>query len=369
MIKRILLVITFVLLLGQVFGISSYAEDYSQISEFEKYIPKEALELLPDGIFEYGGAANKLSPSYFFKLISDVFKKVAGNAVIDLGALVGLIIISSLMHNISQASRVGGLDGGFSTVSGLCVCISVFSGLIKLFEMTQTYLKTLSTFATAVTPAVTALYVIGGNITAGAVGRTGLLLSITLLENINTRVLYPMLQISLVLSLARACSPKLRINTLSGFLKGVLGTGLGIMVAALSAIMTFQSTLAGAADSLSARAVKFAVSSFIPIVGGAVSEAVRTVSASISYIRTTVGGIGVAVIVIIALPPFVSLTLARISLAISASLADLLGCERECGVIKEAGGLVNYLIALVSLMAVLFIYSMTVLAHCASSYT
>ncbi len=366
--KKILLSLVLLLFLGQAFGISSYAEEFSEISELEKYIPKEALEKLPEGIFEYGGAANKLSAGYFLRLIVDTLKGATGSATIELGALAALVVIASLMHNMTQSSRIGGLDSGFSAVSGLCVCVSVFGGLTKLFEMTEGYLKALSSFANAITPAVAALYIAGGNITAGAVSRTGLLLGITLLENINARVLFPVLQISLAFALARAVSPKLRLGTLSGFIKGVLGVGIGITVAAISAIVAFQNTLAGAADSLAARAVKFAAASFIPIVGGAVSEAVRTVSGSISYLRTTVGGIGIAVILIIALPPFVSLMITRINLALAASLADLLGCERECAVIKEAGGLVNYLIALVSLMAVLFIYSMTVLAHCASSY-
>ncbi len=366
--RKILFILVLFSFLGQAFGISSYAEEIPEIGEFEKYIPNEALERLPDGLFEHGGAANKLSPSYFFGLLIDTLKEATGSAVIELGVLAALVVIASLMHNMSQSSKVSGLDSGFSAVSGLCVCVSVFGGLTRLFEMTEGYLGTLSSFANAITPAVTALYIAGGNITAGAVSRTGLLLGITLLENINARILYPVLQISLALALARAVSPKLRLGTLSGFIKGVLGVGIGITVAAISAIVAFQNTLAGAADSLAARAVRFAAASFIPIVGGAVSEAVRTVSGSISYLRTTVGGIGIAVIVIIALPPFVSLMITRINLSLAASLADLLGCERECTVIKEAGGLVNYLIALVSLMAVLFIYSMTVLAHCASSY-
>ncbi|MBQ7821942.1 MAG: hypothetical protein IJ391_06655, partial [Clostridia bacterium] len=139
-------------------------------------------------------------------------------------------------------------------------------------------------------------------------------------------------------------------------------------VTAISAIMTFQHTLASAADTLGARAVRFAASSFIPIVGSAVSEAVRTVSGSISYIRSAAGGICIVVIIIITLPTFVSLMLTRINLALSASLADMLGCERETKMLKEASSLINFLIAFVSLSAVMFIYLLTLLVRCASSY-
>jgi stage III sporulation protein AE len=95
---------------------------------------------------------------------------------------------------------------------------------------------------------------------------------------------------------------------------------------------------------------------------------VRTVAGSVGYIRSSVGGIGIVVVILITLPVFVSLMLVRINIAVGASFSDMLGCERETQVLKQASSLVNILIALVALSAFMFVYFLTLLLKCSSAY-
>lgn len=372
--KRIIFILLAALMLciqTSASAVDAGADSSFSIGEFEEYIPEEARGSLPDELFEadtVSDTASVFSFSYFFGLVRDAFTGAIGDNVIGLASLAGIVIVSSVFHSLAGASKSGELGNAFSSVSGLCVCVYVFASVSLMFKQVSVYLNSLASFASAVTPFITIAYAAGGNVGTATVSSTGLLVCITVIENVAAYALYPLLKTSAVLTIASSASPKLRIGTLSGFLRGVLMLLISLTVAAISAIMTFQHTLATAADSLGARAVRFAASSFIPIVGSAISEAVRTVSSSISYLRSTAGSIGIVVIVIITLPTFISLMLSRINLALSASLADMLGCERECKALKEAGGLINFLIALVSLMAVMFIYSLTLLVRCASSY-
>lgn len=370
--KRMVFILLAALLLCiQTSAMDADADSSFSIGELEKHIPEDARDSLPDELFDadtVSDTASAFSFSYFWGLVKDAFAGALGGNVIGLASLAGIVIVSSVFHSLAGTSKSVELANAFSSVSALCVCVYVFASVSLLFKKVAVYLSSLASFASAVTPFITIAYAAGGNVGAAAVSSTGLLVCITVIENITAYALYPLLKTSAVLTIASSASPKLRIGTLSGFLRGVLMLLISLTVAAISAIMTFQHTLATAADSLGARAVRFAASSFIPIVGSAISEAVRTVSSSISYLRSTAGSIGIVVIIIITLPTFISLMLSRINLALSASLADMLGCERECKALKEAGGLINFLIALVSLMAVMFIYSLTLLVRCASSY-
>lgn len=341
----------------------------ADIGEMKEYIPESTAESLPDGIFDGTTEVDKAFDfNYFVDLIKNVFENELADSVISVSSLLGLVIASSLFHKLADVTKSGEFKNVFSAVSGLCVCICVFGGIVKLFERTSAYLTGLSAFATAITPFVTMVYAVGGNIGTAAVNETGFMVAVTVIEYIIAYVLYPVLSVSAVLTIASSATPKLRLGSLSGFVRGVLMLFIGFTVAAVSAVMTFQTSLSSAADTLGVRAVKFAASSFIPVVGSAVSEAVRTVSGSIGYIRTSVGFIGVASILIIALPVFVNLMITRIGLAVSASVADLLGCDREVKILKESGGLVNFLIALVSLSAIMFIYILTLLAKCSAAY-
>lgn len=363
------LIFLFTLCLFCFLTLPSFANESADIDleKMRELIPKEALEKLPDDLFSGTVNTSTFSFSYFISLLRDILSSLGADFTTSLSSTVSLVIIASLFHFLAQTQK-GGLCESFSGISSLCISIYVFTSISLLFKSVRTYLATISSFSNAMTPFITIAYTLGGNVSSTAVSTTGLMLCITFIESINAYMLYPILKISSILTIATATSPKLRIGSLSKFIRGFLLLAIGLTVAAISAIMTFQHTLSSAADSLTARTVRFAASNFIPIVGSAISDAVRTVGSSVSYIRTTVGGVGIAVIVVLTLPVFLSLMLSRINLAISASLADMLMCEREKNALKEAGGLVNFLIALVSLTAVMFVYYLTLLIRCTSAF-
>ena len=54
---------------------------------------------------------------------------------------------------------------------------------------------------------------------------------------------------------------------------------LGFCMTLFTGLLTVHSLVTASADSAASRAVKFAVSSFVPVVGGALGEALRTVGA------------------------------------------------------------------------------------------
>ncbi len=357
-----------IMLFSGIFSYTVFGQG-EEMSEFLEVIPEEVAKALPDEVFDDDMQASKgFGFDYFWGLVKNTFKGELGQAVLNVSTLLVIVIISSLFHKLAEATKNDESKSIFQTVSALVLALYVFTGVIKLFERTALYLKSLTSFATAATPIVTMIYALGGNVGSAAVSESGLMVALTLIEYICSNVLYPVLALCALLTIASNAAPKLRFASLSGFVRGIFMLLIALTVTAISTIMAFQTSLASAADTLTAKAVKFAASSFIPVVGSAVSEAVRTVSASIMYIRTSVGLVGIASVVIITLPLFINLMITRITLAVCASVSDMLGCERECKVLKESGGLVNFLIALVSLSALMFIYILTLLARCASAY-
>ena len=108
-------------------------------------------------------------------------------------------------------------------------------------------------------------------------------------------ILVPFLSAVLAVTLVSAINPSLDLGSLAESVKKA-----GHMVAwhcddSFTGLLSIQSFAGAAADNLSARAVKFAASSFIPVIGGSVSEAYSAVKGSIGVIRTSVGVIGVII--------------------------------------------------------------------------
>ena len=79
------------------------------------------------------------------------------------------------------------------------------------------------------------------------------------------------------MTLVSAINPSLDLGSLAESVKKLVIWVLGIVMTLFTGLLSIQSFAGAAADNLSARAVKFAASSFIPVIGGSVSEAYSAV--------------------------------------------------------------------------------------------
>ena len=105
------------------------------------------------------------------------------------------------------------------------------------------------------------------------------------------------------------------------------------------------------------KTVRFALGSYIPIVGGTVSEALSTVSAGLSHVRSITGTAGVIILLLTVLPTVLSLMLSRLSLTLCRSIAETLGCDRAAGIIGDADSVLSIFLALCAMTAVFFIFA------------
>jgi stage III sporulation protein AE len=147
-----------------------------------------------------------------------------------------------------------------------------------------------------------------------------------------------------------------RTYTLSiSFLMGIFGFVLGT-----------QSLLAKASDTLALRTARFAAGSFLPLVGGSVSEALRTVAGSVEYLRASVGTGAILVLFFAFLPTFLSVLLTRITFLLGGAVANMLSCEAEGKLLAELSSVYGYFLAIISVLFVALIFSLTLFAQCAA---
>jgi stage III sporulation protein AE len=207
----------------------------------------------------------------------------------------------------------------------------------------------------------------GGNVGAAVASSGGLAIYMTVLEQLVSRSIIPFCGVCMALALVHTLDPSLRTGMLSSTVKKNYTTALAFLMMLLLAMLASQTTLAAKSDTLAMKSVKFAAGSLIPVVGGSVSELLRTVSAGVGYLRGTVGICGTLLLVLTLLPTLVELLLLRAVWQISASVADLLGCEGEKKLLEEFSSLLGYLIAAVSICSSVLLLALTLLTHCASA--
>lgn len=346
-------------------------EEYRELLEA---IPEDIRAYLPEEFFDTDGntlVEGVKQLSSFSYLASTVLQLVGlhlGDCLSLLIRLVGILLLSAVSAAIRDAIPSQTISQTFSFCSALSILAALLTGSYSCIRTTVRYLQVLGGLTAAGIPLLATLYATGGNVTTAASSAAGLTIYLTLTEEVVGKTVVPFAGICLALAAMEALDSNLRLRTLAATLKKQYTTMLAFLMTLLLAMLGAQTVLGTRADTLAMRSAKFAAGSLIPVVGGSVSELLRTVSASVGYLRGAIGISGILLLLITLLPTLIELLLYRAVWQLGASVADLVGCSAEKKLLEEVASLCGYLAAAVSICSSVFLLALTLLTHCASAF-
>jgi len=320
-------------------------------------IPAEAARLLPDEALT-GEGLSGMDHGFFAGLAAELLLGAMEGLLRNFALIVGILLLSAVFSLLRQSMLGSELSGAGTLAGSLCLTVSLYGILSGLWADGFAALEQLKGFMTAMLPVMSSLYAAGGHLSTAAVTQTSLMAALTMLEQGITGWLLPLFRICFAFTLT-GCVGGLNLNGVAGFIRQTFSAVLGFLMALFSLVLAYQNRIAVGADNVASRSIRFAASSFIPLVGGSVSEAVRTVAGSIKAIRSSVGWVAILVIALLLLPIIIRIYGAKIMLWAASCAARLLGCDREAGLLDEMAGLLNMLLAMIFAVSVLFLLSLT----------
>lgn len=346
-----------------------YGEVAEQYEQMLDGISPELAEQLPDGLFSedlqeiYGAAEQMTSFDYVWGRVIDYVSGGLDDAARLLVSLMGLLVLCALMKTVKSFLRSPSLASalGFCT-TGASVTAIIALQYGRLGCVTE-YLGALNLFATSTIPLMGVLYAMGGNVAGAAVSNSSMMLFLAVCENVCNRTVIPVTSLCICLAVAAALSPTVDMKGIAGAVKKGFSMLLGFVMTLLLAMLSAQSTLAAASDNMAARTAKYMAGSFIPVVGGAVGDTLKTVAAGIRFIRSSAGVAGIVIIILMLLPPLISVAVTRLVFMLSSTAARLLGCSDEAGLLGELTSIYGYLMAVICACSVMFIFALTLMAH------
>lgn len=125
-------------------------------------------------------------------------------------------------------------------------------------------------------------------------------------------------------------------------------------------VLSIQTVVNSAADSVTIRATKFILGTSVPVVGGALSESVSTITASMGLLRSSIGIYGVVALIFMLLPIIIELLLWRGVLMINVSLAEVFSLSKVSGILRAVDSMLSVLLGAILIVGGMFIISLTV---------
>ncbi len=325
-------------------------------SELEEYLPFDPNTMSPED----------LQNAFDFRFFSDIAIKILAAAVPDaaksFALLLGLFIMSAILQVVKDTIAVPTLQTAMNLCSMVCMAGAVFAVMETVFSFTETYIESISSFLRQITPVMAAFLAASGHFTSASAVSGVIFLAVSLLESVAAGVLFPLIRLSLCLSIVSNVFSLPGIGGIAPYLRKIISYIFGTVTLCLSAVLMFQSILGKSADSLALRGIKFAIGNFVPFVGGAVNEALSTVVGGLGTIKAATGVTGAVIVLLLAAVPVVRILLHKFFLELLSCIGGLLGLSGETKLMGEIASFLGYTAAIMAISAVFFILSLSMMA-------
>lgn len=329
-------------------------------------IPGESRGMLDEkGITPEGGAEGVSVTEILDGLIKLVTENIE-KPLKMFGGVTAVVLLSSLLAGMSDTSG-GSAAKVYPLVTAASAAVMISAYLSEMISVSQTAFTAASDFMITYIPIIAGVAAAGGHTGTAAVFSSVTLVSVQILARIASSVIIPLTSCILGITAASSIDPDLKLDRLGEGIKKAVIWGLGLIMTIFLGILSIQSIITASADNAALKTLKFAVSSTVPIVGGAVSEALSTVSGSIALIRSGIGGFGIAAGACVLAPPAVTAICYKFFLFAAGVISDIFGCDHAGRIIKSGENVMSVIIAVLSCFFVFITFSSAVLlAFCRS---
>ena len=279
--------------------------------------------------------------AYFGSLIGINFKSVFPTALLILVVTIASGILSNIKSEFASASMQKIIN--FATVS--CVCIISFGLIFSLIEDTSALINSIKEqIETVFPPLFVLMSALGADGSTAIFSPAVAVLSFSVTELVSVIIL-PTIIASIVTTVVGSITESGRLDKITkffeSFAKGLMYSAFFIFIAFLSV----QGITAGVRDNLKVRTAKFALSKYVPVIGGYLAEGFNLVLAGTVLIKNAVGLTAVVLLFVTILPVVIKVVVTSLILKLVGALCEPFSAVG--GVVSKIGNSLGILISVV----------------------
>lgn len=299
---------------------------------------------------------NKLTST---NVLSHIWNLLAGEikAPIKTG-----VLLASIIFLVASISAFGISQRTETAVYAAVLAISVLiaTNIWQSVEAAVSAVKGCSSFMLSFVPVFASILALSGKIVTAS-SMSALLLGAT--EVVAFAVSFavlPLMSSYLALSISAGVSPLVNNSGIVESIKKLSMWIMSLLSTVFIGVLSIQTTVNSAADSVTLRATKFILGTSVPVAGSVLSEAVSTLSTSMGLLRSSIGIYGVVALAFMLLPIVIELILWRFVLMLNIALTEIFSLSKITGILKAIDSMLSVLLGVVLIVGAMFIISLSV---------
>jgi len=332
------------------------------ISASQKYTQESLGDLELQDIFK-DAITGKIENNSIFRSITNLLGKELKTSVTNIGIIMIVIIIHSILVNISESLGNKSVSQIAYFVEYIVIITIVLSNFSDIINMVKDSIINLVGFSNSLIPLLITLMLTTGAIVSAGVIKPVLLILINFIGNFIINFILPLVIIGTALSIVSKISNKVKIDKFAKFLKSCSTWILGTIMTLFVTVLSLEGTVTGLVDGVTAKTTKAAVSTVIPVVGKILGDATDAVLGCAGILKNAVGVVGIIVVLGICLTPIIKLTLLSLTYYIASCVCQPIADEKILGLLDNISDTFKILLAIIFCVSVMLIVGLTIVIN------
>ena len=343
------------------------AVDLSDLQEFIDTVDRDVQRYLPRlDLNSWGITGPKWDLPKIGKGILQFFlREILFNYKL-LGQLIILAMALAVLENIKHAFE----EDNVSRLA-FSLCFLVIMGIVAncfrvTFAIARGTITEMTNFMYAITPVLFSIVAAGGGVATAAIVHPLLISSVGLVGSSVSNLVFPLIMFTGVLGMVNHLVDSFQVNKLARFFKLAANGLLGIMMAIFIGIITIRGFTASVADSLSLRTAKYFTSTFLPVVGGAISDTMEMTAGCAAVLKNGLGVYGLGLITLITIFPLLKILAVAVIFQMTGAVTQPLGNNRLSDALQTIGDVFFHLFGAVTVVGLMFYIALAILVGAAN---
>ncbi len=279
------------------------------------------------------------------------------NIVNYLPIIVSVITIAVAYSLMSSLRGKFASDSVQNIVYFACVALLIVVLFTQIFSLIAAVRKTVTELRNQMRitfPILLTLMTAVGAGSSVAVYKPGVAILIGGIAELITVFIIPAFIVSIVMTAVGNLSDGVKLGKFSGFFSNVSKWLLGTAFFVFTAFMAVQGITASVYDGVSVRTAKFAISKYVPVIGGYLSDGLNLVISGSVLVKNAVGTTAIVLLFLSVIPTVVQILMLVLSLHFAGAVIEPLGDSRMSSLVSALAKNLTLLVSVV--LAIAFLY-------------
>lgn len=345
-------------------------------SELEKLGMDEVKRFWDDIVHEYGGFLPESQKGTFIDFVKGdkqfsaqewlkgivkfILHELLANGKL-LGTLIMLTIFSLVLQSIQNAFEHQAVSKIANAIVFMVLIILALNSFHVAVSYAEAAIHNMMNFMIALIPLLLGLIASIGSMASVAFFHPIIIFLVHTSGLIIKNITLPLLFLATVLSIVSTLTDHYKVTQLAGLMRNIAIWLLGTFLTIFLGVISVQGAAVSVSDGLTIRTAKFVTNNVVPVFGRTLTDAADTVLGASVLLKNTIGLVGVAIILILAVFPAIKVLILAFIYKAAAALLQPLGGGPIIQCLDIISKSVIYVFAALAIVSIMFFLAITII--------